>query len=506
MDKLPNKNLDIQSILEKITNLPIDPNDKATILEEIKKNITHPSAGENKNLDDIQAKYINTRVPMNMDMDMNSNQQQMMMPNMLNSNMPNMSNSNMQNMPNNNMMTVAHFDVLRNKLDSLQFELIDLLRHVKDYTQRYMNAIRQQDLDKINEYINTLFEVDKQLKETKALADNPPIDEADVVIEPEDDKSIITKTTSGITNFFGNIGKNVSSITDMVKSTADVASGYLNSKPKDTSNASVSATTSGSTSNATVSTNINTISANSNSINNVNNVNIKKANGPVSRNKNIVSVDEYMSYMDKSDMDKINKGIYNSNILSNSTILSSSNNINALSNRNRNNESTGSTGSTGTTGTTETQSEDLEGALKNLNHAMNQDIEKTVNSATTSSEQSSNPTTTSTSDEEAASQVNQLLSEETQTGGGRRNNKMKHMNQNYSNKENRLSRKINLLKMKLTKKKLLEQLGENNKTSIHNKKKVYNIIKHNVKHNVKNNIKHTAKHNGKHTAKHISKK
>ena len=37
MDKLPLKNLDIQGILDKIKDLPIDDKDKATILGEIKK-------------------------------------------------------------------------------------------------------------------------------------------------------------------------------------------------------------------------------------------------------------------------------------------------------------------------------------------------------------------------------------------------------------------------------------------------------------------------------------
>ena len=81
-------------------------------------------------------------------------------------------------------MTSAQFEILKNKIDSLQYELIDLLRHVKDYTQRYMNAVRQQDLDKINEYINGLFEVDKTLKETQDLAKSAPPNEEEA--EPED--------------------------------------------------------------------------------------------------------------------------------------------------------------------------------------------------------------------------------------------------------------------------------------------------------------------------------
>ena len=150
MEKLPQKNLDIIGILEKIKKLPIDDKDKATILEEIKKNITNPSAGENLNLDNIQSKYTKINMPPGQGQTQGQTQGQ----------------NNLLQMPNNysntsEPMTSAQFEILKNKLDSLQYELIDLLRHVKDYTQRYMNAIRQQDLDKITDYINGLFEVDK---------------------------------------------------------------------------------------------------------------------------------------------------------------------------------------------------------------------------------------------------------------------------------------------------------------------------------------------------------
>ena len=45
-----------------------------------------------------------------------------------------------------------------------------------------MNAVRGQDLDKINDYINGLFQVDKTLKETKEKTE-----EALVVPEPEEE-------------------------------------------------------------------------------------------------------------------------------------------------------------------------------------------------------------------------------------------------------------------------------------------------------------------------------
>ncbi len=95
------------------------------------------------------------------------------------------------------------------------------------------------------------------------------------------------------------------------------------------------------------------------------------------------------------------------------------------------------------------ESVNLEGALKNLNDKMNEDIENTVNN-------------------------NTINKPPTQTGGNR-------MKQNFkSKKENNLTHKIRLLKLKLTKKKLQKQLNDNNLgmhhvKSIHSKKKKLNI-------------------------------
>ena len=340
MDKIPKKGLDIQQILDKIKTLPIDDTDKATILEEIKKNITHPSAGENQNLDNIQSKYTKMNMP-NMQQE-NSNYRQapnfQQMHQQFNPNNNSNSNSNPNPNPNSNpnsiqhsnytnfegnnpnsSMTSSQFEILKNKLDSLQFELIDLLRHVKDYTQRYMNAVRQQDLDKINEYINGLFEVDKTLKETQALSESEPPEEGEEdETKEEAQKSVIGRATSGIKKFFGNIGNNVSGITDLVKSTADIANGYLTKKIIPSNN-----------SNVVVSTNSKTIN-NSGSTNNTN----------TSRNKNIVSVDDYISDMNKmeamnnSSISNTNTSISNANISKSNIVSSNSNNINSLGSMN----------------------------------------------------------------------------------------------------------------------------------------------------------------------------
>jgi len=417
MDKLPKKNLDIQQIIDKIKDLPIDDKDKASILLEIKKNITNPSLGENKSLDEIENKYGNINMPriqnqFNLKPISQGNE---------NSNENINLNNQMQGINQSQPMTVAHFEILKNKLDSLQYELIDLLRHVKDYTQRYMNAIRQQDLDKINEYITGLFEVDKTLKETQALAAESEETEVEEE-EPQDRKSVISKATSGIKNFFGSIGDNVSGITNLVTNTTKIANDMLSKKilspsNSNTSNASITNTSNTST-NTTKTTNVNKL------------VNLNKiTTDPLSKNKNVVSIEEYISDMNK--LEGFNNKNYNTPIQSSEIISSNSNNINELSSNTpkiiNNNLSEGKEASEASEASKASEaseskevSENLEGALKKLNDEMNKDIDKTVNNIPM------------------------------QSGGKRDILKANH----------KLTNKIKLLKLKLTKNKLQKQLSE----------------------------------------------
>ena len=141
MDKLPNKNLDVQQILEKIKNLKIDNKDKATILEEIKKNIMNPSSGENQNLNYIQSKYTSMNMPQGQsrqeaNQNMYGQEPYNLMPintyqNNTNQIQPQFQQMHQQfnpqqrqqlmNIDGSQVMTVAHFDILKNKLDSLQY-------------------------------------------------------------------------------------------------------------------------------------------------------------------------------------------------------------------------------------------------------------------------------------------------------------------------------------------------------------------------------------------------
>ena len=402
MDKLPKQNLDIEKIIDKIKNLPIDDKDKASILEEIKKNIMTPSAGENRNLDEIQDKYSSMNKP---NLEAYGNQSN-----------NNQSQNQNQIMNQSQPMTVAHFDILKNKLDSLQYELIDLLRHVKDYTQRYMNAIRQQDMDKINEYISGLFEVDKKLKEAKDLTAEAEEEPKETEEEPEDRKSVISRATSGIKNIFGSISNNVAGITNLVANTTKIANDMLVKKviPSNTT----------STSNANVN-----VSKTGNPTKPINNL-----SGDRSRNKNIMSIDEYISDMNKMEAtnNALNEIKNRPPIPSSNIITSSSNNINSLGSIA--NKETPSSITPETKTETKTEPENLEGALKQLNDEMDKDIATTVNNTT-------------------------------QSGG-------KRTKTSINKKENALTTKIKLLRLKLTKNKLQKELTESKKgTSKKNKKK-----------------------------------
>ena len=419
--ELDKKHLDIQGILDKIKTLPIDDKDKATILEQFKDNILNPGKSETKSLDQIQSKYTamenpQQQSPMDFLPPANAHypygygrQQHHLTPQQ-------MYQQQSQQLPQQgSQMTTVHFEILKNKLDSLQFELIDLLRHVKDYTQRYMNAVRQQDLDKINDYINGLFQVDKTLKETQEKSEEAAIEEP-TEEEAATKESVISKATSGIKNFLGGIGDNVSGITNLVTNTANIANGYLTKKIIPTSNASTNANTSG------------------------------KTNTSTSTNKNIVSVDEYISNMNNLEEPNTTNSTNNTTTkpetvpIPNSNIVSSNaNNFNSNSNTNTTNKGASVTaknkGFKGIDASLAeapvTTTEDLDSALETLNDKMNEDIEKTVN----------------------------------QTGG--------------STHKDKLTKKISLLRLKLTKKRLQKQLKEENRQKHSNNNYNNNKTKHN---------------------------
>jgi hypothetical protein len=428
------KPVDIDSIIDKVSKLPIPDKDKIDLLTNFKQNMMLPSLGEDENIYRIQQKYSNpyTMQPMQQPMQQPSGMG-MQQPSGMGMQQPSAGmgmgmgmqqpsagmgmgmGMNMMSVGGNQLMTVAHFDVLKNKMDTIQMELIDLLRHIKDYTQRYMTATRQTDMEKIDEYIKGLFDVDKKMRDIKEQ--QSVIEEADV--EPGEEETVddakqgvLTRATNGIKNFFGNIGNNVSSVAGLVSDTANAANGFL-SKP---------------------------LLGKSEEEKNKEKAEAEKA----SSNKNIVSVNDYVSSnmnsvegitTNQKEKEKEKQPSPTPNIIS-----SNSNTVNQLPNQQTNqpvqvkepvqpSESIGD------------EDKELTQAINQLNDKMNQEIDNTVSRG---SEQSKQDDTI-------------------QTGGG------KHAN--------RLTRKIQLLRLKLTEKRLEKHLADATKT--HKKHNIHNT--HNLR-------------------------
>ena len=437
----------VEKILDKIKNLPIANDEKALLMKQLKTNMMTPSKNEDTNLEHIKNKYLQT-IPQQM-LDPNySNEQSTINLQTPFYNDNHQKQYNPQQLQPSNLMTTVHFEILKNKIDSLQYELIDLLRHVKDYTQRYMNSVRQQDLDKIDDYINGLFEVDKVLKETKEKAKQEQ-EEAVMTsdnVKEDTEQSMIAKTTNGISSFIGNIGNSVSGITGLVSSTANLANNYLSKKiigsPEDTTTKSLESPTTTTTTTTTK---------------------------PIetSSNKNILSINDYINERNENKLKETNSnGLNNNN--SNSISLNSSN-INKLELNNNSKKSTlepsipepsipepsipeASTpeASTPEESTTEASTPE-ESTPENLGTALeelNNEIEKDINST--------------------------LLNQNTIQSGGNKKTYLK------------LKNNIEILNLKLTKKKLQKKLNITNKK---------NKDKKRTKHKINKNRKNTKRKN-----------
>jgi hypothetical protein len=487
--------MDIDVIIDKIDKMPIPDADKASLLNQIKQNMMNPSRGEDENLNRIQSKYMNPTLfptypipgeqsfmPPNPQQPHSHQphqthqphqphqphqqlqQQQFAMQNpMQNQFMPyqnqNQMYSQMMMQPPTNLMTTAHFEILKNKIDSVQFELVDLLRHVKDYTQRYMNATRQQDMEKIDAYVNGLFEVDKKMKEADEKAAeyeaNPDEEE-----EPQTRESIIGKATSGIKNFLGSIGDNVAGLATMATNTANIANSYLSKKviSGNTSNASPQVATKPEL-NTSTGTNTNTTTNTAKKNTNTNTSTNTNTNTNTSTNKNIVSVDDYMNGTQEStDSNTSSTSITPGNI-----ITTSSNNINKLETTNPSSQSKAEEEEKAEEEAKEDKADtptedDITKAINKLNDSMNEDINNTVKEGDIQINTTTPTPATATAPTAATATV--------QSGG-------KH--------ESRLTKKIKLLRLKLTKNKLQRELQK----ELQKKNKTNHIVKQTVSQNKK---------------------
>jgi hypothetical protein len=437
--------MDIDSLIDKVSKLPIPDTEKADLLRKFKENMMNPDRGEIENLNRIQSKY-STMYPGTANPQGGLSVAPAEFLPSINPNLSQMPTSSMTMMIppqlQQNYMTTAHFDVLKNKMDSIQLELVDLLRHVKDYTQRYMNATRQQDMEKIDAYINGLFEVDKQMKRAEEQAALMATEEEADVAAAGPEKSTITRATDGIKNFLGSIGDGVSGITSFVSSTANIVNDTLSKKV-------LSTPTTTTTSPNTTSPNTTTASASasaSSSTNNTSAATNTPANTKGNTNGNIVSVDDYIN----SNMNQIEGAspmIPASS--SNANNITSGNNINAMAARPEVKKEK-------KVETAESNQEEITDAINKLNDTMNADIDNTVKGG-------------------------QDVMTESQAGGG-----------TTARQENHLTKKIRMLRLRLTKQKLEEQLldkdrNRNSKTKTRVANRAANRMAH--KYNVRTKTK-----------------
>ena len=143
-----------------------------------------------------------------------------------------------------NQITNGQFDMLKNKLDTIQMEMIDIVRHLKEYTKRYMAAVREDDMTKIDEYIKELIDVDKKINKAQTDIDKQKEDmeekNQEEELKQEANEGIISKTTNGIKNVMSGLGNNMGAISGIIKGTTDMANSYLSknviSTPEDSTN------------------------------------------------------------------------------------------------------------------------------------------------------------------------------------------------------------------------------------------------------------------------------
>jgi hypothetical protein len=98
------------------------------------------------------------------------------------------------------------YDVLFNKMNMMQMEMADLTRHLRDYTRRYMDNMRESDMDQIKNYIDELTRVQESVNEVTNTASIPE--------EPEETtpSSIMDKAKSTLKSGLSTVTNTVNSI------------------------------------------------------------------------------------------------------------------------------------------------------------------------------------------------------------------------------------------------------------------------------------------------------
>jgi hypothetical protein len=111
-----------------------------------------------------------------------------------------------QNMYFPQQQPVMQYDMLFNKMNMIQMEMADLTRHLRDYTRRYMDNMRESDMDQIKNYIEELMKVQDSVNQVTETM-TPQQDES-----TEDKSSLMDKATSSLKSGFSTVTNTVNSI------------------------------------------------------------------------------------------------------------------------------------------------------------------------------------------------------------------------------------------------------------------------------------------------------
>ena len=119
------------------------------------------------------------------------------------------------------------YDMLFNKMNMIQMEMADLTRHLRDYTRRYMDNMRESDMDQIKNYIDGLMDTipDIQQEQQKTLPEA-----GDDNTEP----GLIDKATSTLKNGLSTVTNTVNSIGSKLGLTNDNIADKPATKPNNT--------------------------------------------------------------------------------------------------------------------------------------------------------------------------------------------------------------------------------------------------------------------------------
>lgn len=315
--KFESDNRDLAQMIQNIMGSNMPQEQKLQLLTMVRGQLVNPGSGEKDKLNQLNQKYDPSQQMIQHQQMMSSypyqipnyqqpiippyHQHQPMLPQ--HPQMPPYQQS-MMGMQSNNYQ----FDILKNKLDTIQMEMIDITRHLKDYTKRYMNAVREDDMAKLDVYIRDLIGVNKDVEKAQQ-AINQEAKMREEILEPElqraqeeQEKGLVGKAADGVKDFMGSIGKNFGAITDVVSNVTNQANSTLskqlmpNKKKEGTTTNTKTPTTELTTTNKSTPVNQTTPITEPNT---TNTSETKKES-----NKNIVSVEDYINEMSQNNQEQ----------------------------------------------------------------------------------------------------------------------------------------------------------------------------------------------------------